>query len=406
MFEPSPPAGLAPDEKPILDLRRHGVILAGRIAAPAIVFLTPIALIVWSMITHGSNPAVADQTIKLSQSVLAVLAVPLLLWLAYNIYDWANDSFHVTNRRVIRAERNFIFSRDFKEANLSQIQNVAVTVPDPLASMLNYGTVIIETAAMAGKIEFDSVGDPFTVQRLLFALRGIPVPAQPPSPVPAIKSLRDIFLFLFPFVPILTADGSVVYHKHWFILLKVILLPVLFLLLALFAAVLTNTAVFLVLLAVVLPALWYQWANWENDIYVLTQNRIIDIVRIPLIKEERREALLEQIQNVSVTLPNLLSRILDMGTVFVETAGKAENFEFRTVPHPMAVKDEINRRLDAVRSNRKQADAEARRHELEEILTEFIRSQYGTLPPHQDGTPPGNGDTPPPEGTPPPAGQQ
>ena len=94
-----------------------------------------------------------------------------------------------------------------------------------------------------------------------------------------------------------------------------------------------------------------------------------------------------------------------MGTVLVETAGKAENFEFQTVPHPLAIKDEINRRVDALRAGRRQAEAEARRRELEDILAEFIRSQYGTLPP-PGGTPPGNGNAPPPGGTPPQSGQQ
>lgn len=390
MFQPSAPPGLAPDEVRILDRRRHGIILVARLAAPGLVLLVPLLLIIWSLLTYGSDPAVADATIRLSTTAVYLLIVPLALWAGYNLYDWMNDTFHVTSRRVIRSERNFIFSEDLKEANLSQIQNVSVEIPNPLASLLNYGTVIIETAAVAGKIEFDSIPDPHEVQRMLFELRGIPIPPQPPSSVPEFSSVTALLRYLLPLAPIYAPNGSVTYHKHWFILVQALAWPLLLLVLVTFAAGASGIMSLLLLLLVIIPVLLYQYANWVNDIYILTDVRIIDIVRVPLIREERREALLEQIQNVSVTLPNLLSRILDMGTVLVETAGKAENFQFLTVAHPLKVKDEINRRLDAVRIGRKQAESQARRQEIETILDEFIRKQHS--PPPGESVPPADDD--------------
>ncbi len=104
-------------------------------------------------------------------------------------------------------------------------------------------------------------------------------------------------------------------------------------------------------------------------------------MRIPLIREDRREALLEQIQNVQVTIPTFGSRLLDMGDVFVETAGKTENFKFQTVEHPGAIAEEVNRRLDAVRSRRRQAEAQARRAEIESVITQILQTQQGTPPP-------------------------
>jgi hypothetical protein len=206
-------------------------------------------------------------------------------------------------------------------------------------------------------------------------------PAGPPA-----QSWHDVLRAVFPFAPQEKPDGSIVYHKHWYILVQHMSLPVALILFVVAGAWLLSSWLPFVLLLGLIPMLVYQYVNWINDVYILTTNRIIDIYKIPLIREDRREALLEQIQNVQVTIPNFGSRLLDMGDVFVETAGKAENFMFKTVHHPGAVAQELNRRLDGVRSNRRQAESLARRQEIETILTQILQTQQGQQPP--SGAPP------------------
>ena len=148
----------------------------------------------------------------------------------------------------------------------------------------------------------------------------------------------------------------------------------------------SNPLVGWILVVLVLGIGWFQYANWVNDIYVLTEDKIIDIVRIPLIKEDRRVALLERIQNVRVDLPTFWSRLLDMGNVEVETAGKAENFLFQTVHHPNQIADEIQRRLESVRTNRKQQERQSQMGEVEQMVSEILARQQGAAPPA--GAPP------------------
>jgi membrane protein YdbS with pleckstrin-like domain len=384
-FQRSIPVRLESDEKVILDIRRHGMVLFIRLLPPLMILIVPVVLILLALLMRGSDPGLADTIIGLARAALVLLLLPLAVWAGFAVYDWGNDSFHITSKRVVRYDQTYFTSQRMMAARLSQIQNVSVTVPDPIAQSFDYGTVVIETAAQAGKIEFDNIGHPRDVQRLIFELRGVPTPPEQPAPPP--RGLRDLVLAMFPFVPITLPDGSILYHKHWFILVQVILLPVLLLFITLLTAVFIKSPLPLVLLVGILPLLLYQWANWENDIYILTDNRIIDIVRIPLVRENRREALLVQIQNVTVDIPNLQGRLLDMGDVFVETAGKAENFLFQTVEHPNAVAEEVNRRLDLVRSSRKQAEEESDRQHVEQMVSDIMQRQYGVAPP--------SGDTPP-----------
>jgi 4-amino-4-deoxy-L-arabinose transferase-like glycosyltransferase len=66
------------------------------------------------------------------------------------------------------------------------------------------------------------------------------------------------------------------------------------------APILLGYAVFLVI-----PALWWAWqfADWQNDTYHISSSRIIDINKRPFFgREERREADLERVQNITVTV--------------------------------------------------------------------------------------------------------
>jgi len=381
------PRKLEQDEYPILNIRRHKIVLVGRLLPVATILLVPVVLIVFSILTRNSDQQAADRTIRLSLQVFFLLLLPLGGWAAFIIYDWANDSFHVTNRRVIHFEQTYFTSQTMIEARLEQIQNVAVKIPNPLAQALHFGTVVIETAAQTGRIEFDSIPDPYRVQRTLFEVRNVPMP--PEKPPLEWKNLHDLLGYLFPFNPQIGPDGSVTYHKHWFILATAVAPPLAFLVLILALAIILRSALPLLLLLLDLPFLLYQYVNWINDVYILTDRHIIDIVRIPLIKEDRREALLDNIQNVSFTVPNLPSRLLQMGDVFVETAGKAENFLFQSVHHPEAVQREISRRVDALRAIRQQSESDLRRRETEAMIEEILR-RHNMLPPSS----PGNGQTP------------
>jgi hypothetical protein len=93
---------------------------------------------------------------------------------------------------------------------------------------------------------------------------------------------------------------------------------------------------------------WWLWkfADWQNEIYQVTTTRIIDVEQKPLyVREERREASLGMIQNISLEIPGILGKLLNYGSVTIETAG-AEAFTFDYVKDPRGVQADISRRAD------------------------------------------------------------
>lgn len=378
MFQPSVPVQLEPGEAVVRTMRRHGIILLGRILPPLVILLAPVFLIVWSLLTRSRDPVAARVTIDLSVNVLLVLIIPLAIWAIINAYDWLNDSFHVTTRRVIRLERHgIVHQEDLLQARLESIQNVAVRVPDPLAHSFGYGTVIIETAAQGTSIEFDSIPHPHDVQQIIQDVRGAPLPEKnEPAPAPSQPDAAPSRTFyIFPPNPLIAPNGVITWHKHWIVLVSALAAPSV--LLSIFLALwwLTRwTVVFLPLSLMMLLGMIFQYVNWWNDIYILTRDRIIDIERVPLIKEDRREAFLEQIQDVRLDTPNVFWRALHLGNVTIETAGRAESaFTFAAVPDPAWVQQIIMTR-------KKESHLWSSDWEAGQIVQRILRNQYQDTP--------------------------
>lgn len=179
-------------------------------------------------------------------------------------------------------------------------------------------------------------------------------------------------------------DDRVIWRKHWGILLKVTWRSQL---LWLFVLGLISVAVagwlgwflipgvspslfkgvLLALLLIAIPSLgWMVWEveDWRNDLYVVTDTHIIDIKRTPLLlRESRRQASLDNIQNTSASTKGFWAGRLKLGDVIIETAGEG-TFEFKQVRNPHKVQAEIDKRLAAYEARLRQQEASQRRAEM------------------------------------------
>lgn len=348
-------------------MRRHLMILLERNVLPLSLALVLIGFALWSASSHTTFVTVARALVFLLLSLISVRTI-------FQLYDWSNDSFIVTNRRVIRIERTYFVSERRHEASLRQIQNVSIQVRNPLEQLLNFGDVLIETASRAGVIRFDGVPDPREVQIRIFQLIGH---AQPRGE----RQERLHWLVrLLPFAPLMEGD-VVTWHKHWIVLLRKTIVPglLLFALPGVFAFLTRADLVpvdfitlFVVTLLWLIDLLWFVWQyqDWRNDEYLMTPDRLIDIERIPFVFEDKKEASLSQVQDVRYEIPSLEARILGWGHVYIETAGQARNFDFLYVPHPRAVQEEVMRRVGAFRAQQRMRDAQAQ-------FEEWHRSAHG-----------------------------
>jgi uncharacterized membrane protein YdbT with pleckstrin-like domain len=105
-------------------------------------------------------------------AVVFGLVVTLLLvgiWLWWNFENWGNDQYIVTTDRIIDIESLPLGFRSRRtETTFDRIQNVSYDIPHPVATILNYGTVTIFTAGAVGKLDFEFVRNPKTVQAEIF----------------------------------------------------------------------------------------------------------------------------------------------------------------------------------------------------------------------------------------------
>jgi uncharacterized membrane protein YdbT with pleckstrin-like domain len=183
-----------------------------------------------------------------------------------------------------------------------------------------------------------------------------------------------VFTYFLP--PLRHEQGdTITWRKHWVALLKPIALPSALLLASTTGVVIlmsvtsgnlrtVSLIVYGVALVILFP--WWLWRfdDWQNDIYQVTPTRIIDVERLPFyLREDRREASLGMIQNVQFEIPGFLGKVLNFGSVTIETAG-AGAFTFDLVKDPSGVQAEIFRRMEAFQGRQSQAAAERHRSEL------------------------------------------
>lgn len=97
-------------------------------------------------------------------------------------------------------------------------------------------------------------------------------------------------------------------------------------------------------------AFWYlatfgytlsNFLHWFFNIYIVTNERLVDIDFLYLLYKRFSEAELVKIQDISFTSGGLLATIFDFGSVSIETAGEAPNLIFEKVPHPEQVVETI-----------------------------------------------------------------
>ncbi len=179
-------------------------------------------------------------------------------------------------------------------------------------------------------------------------------------------------------------EDQVIWRKHWGVLIKVTYRPLLlfvvllvFFLISLAARLgwfnvldLLPSTFDVALLALglsLLPAwAWLAWEveDWRNDLYIVTDTHIIDIERTPLLlKESKRQARLDDIQNTQAATKGFWAGLFKLGDVTIETAGEGV-FTFKQVRNPTKVQEEIDKRRNARRDRLRQEQVNQQRADI------------------------------------------
>jgi uncharacterized membrane protein YdbT with pleckstrin-like domain len=406
---------LRSDEMVYFLARKHPILLYQAMVLPALLLVVPILGAIWSLLTGAITP-------------LAVGAIVFLFdlgWAVWRAIDWSNDYYVVTNQRVVWLEKVIGLYDSRQEAPLSTILSVGVET-DMTGRLLDYGNVIVRT--FVGRIPFHYVTHPRQAARMIeeywqrtkqlsmsaekeamkdaireklgITVASVPVPAAPPpakepAPRPPVR-MRDVFLKMLGANTLkirYEIGDTVIYHKHWIVLLQQIWLPAVFVLgivglwfarvftvaasptLALFQ--MTPNGLQVDTLSLGLPIVlvpfvaWlaYQVADWSNDTFQVTAEQIVDIDRKPFGTEERRAAPLENILSTEYERLGLIGNLFNFGTVHITVGGAKLAFE--DVLDPATVQSDIDRRRMARIAKTNQAKVSAERDRIAEWLAAY-----------------------------------
>lgn len=83
---------------------------------------------------------------------MSVLTFMLLEWLSYYLDVWI-----ITDQRIVDVRQHSLFHRTVSEISMDRIQDVTVDVPGFIPTMLDFGTIRIQTAGEQGEFVISEV---------------------------------------------------------------------------------------------------------------------------------------------------------------------------------------------------------------------------------------------------------
>lgn len=154
-----PTEKLDKDEHIVIFLRRHWFVLFSKYLFMALLGLAPIA--VYILAKQLFPTSLANESVRAVVG-LSVSIYYLFIWLTmYTVFiDYYLDVWIVTNHRIIDREQKGLFHLTVSEQSIKQVQDVSSNMQGILPTLLEYGDVLIQSAAAKNKFQFKQVPEP------------------------------------------------------------------------------------------------------------------------------------------------------------------------------------------------------------------------------------------------------
>jgi hypothetical protein len=380
--------------------RKHRFLLIRALTLP-VLLLFPVLGILWLAFMLPS----IGLTLGLVGGFLLVLD---LAWGFWRYLDWGNDYYIVTNQRVIWLEKVIGLYDSRTEAGVATILSVS-SETDYWGRMWDYGTVVVRT--FTGQIRLDFVRHPKQAAAMIEeywnrakegsrranqevmrkAIRlsiGVdkppPQPAAPTTPPKPPKKKSAFQIWRQYAFRMRVDEGNVVtYHKHIFILIRdsgpyavgIVFLALLMLTWPIwfnFSLPSWLALLFLLIMFVLFCVGTYEYMDWENDIYQVTPDQIVDVTRKPFGTEDRKAAPLENILSTEYKRTGILGMFLNFGSVMIMVGGA--QFRFEDVADPPSVQQDIVRRQQGRMAKKREVESAVERDRMAEWLAVYSRT--------------------------------
>jgi hypothetical protein len=367
------------DEEVKMVVRKHPLFLV-RPALPALGVLLVLAVVL-SLFARAPSFGAVWALVSAILGVLLLVALGFFLWRDF-INWWVNIDI-ITNKRVISC-RGFILPTR-KVTTLDKIVQVSVEQNSFLSVLLRYGDVHLYLSG--GSYIMKDVPLPHEVRDAVHGVhQDFKQRVKPPEKLPALRDpemtalidklgkkekvpelpnaddrynqwhnpallRRPLRRFGGPLrlsanVTYASDEQTVMYiqRSKWLLAFR-LAVPVLILL-----ACLVLTFVFppLALITVfgavaMLIAIGLVIINFVDDVFILTNKRIIDIERkFIFFFEERIEAEYKNIKDTKIQVRNVFQLMLDVGNLTIETPGNNPDIKMTLIDHPFFIADKIN----------------------------------------------------------------
>ncbi|MEI7988458.1 MAG: cyclic nucleotide-binding domain-containing protein [Chloroflexota bacterium] len=385
------------DENVYLIVRHHPIFLFLKMFLSIFLYLGAIALFVFG----------ADS----QYGTLFLLGIVLIgvasVWGYWHYIDYINDYYVITNQRVVYLQKVIGLYDSRQEAPMGAIRAVDAK-STWIARIIGYGDVAIRT--FTGGIVLTEVNFPHQVIALIDELRertktvqlkmkeqvlrqtlreNIGLDKKPPPPPattapPYVISKRRIKLHK-PFRMRLEEGAAITFRRHWIIFFRKAWLSTIAMILSSAVIIvgllmgdmqddilsLTTAIVGVVLLMASFLWTLYHYVDWQNDIYRVTADQILDIERRPFGNEQRKSAPLESILSLNVERKNLIGIMLNFGDVVIDAGGT--KLIFKSIYEPTLAQLAISHRMEALKKRKEEALFAEENRRVAEWITMYHR---------------------------------
>jgi PASTA domain-containing protein/PH (Pleckstrin Homology) domain-containing protein len=372
--------GQQPDEVIRRIVREHPIFFV-RTTVPLLLSLIFFGLVVWLQ-TRGVAPQAFFPVLYL----IAIIAiVGTALYSLYRIFElwWVNIDI-ITNKRIL-TWHGLLNNPTRDEIGIEKVTMVAVDQDTLLRILLNYGNVHLYLAG-GKQIFLKNVLNPKAVRDDIDGIAQSYKASKPPKPAPpaltndtmagALQQLAE-----HEKLPTLPNADAKYAHRHspnklrgplrrfggplriecdvhydaeeftvmyiirsiWVLIVRLIL-PVLLLLVTIIGALIARVLfpLFAVASVVDLVIIGLVIISYVDDVFILTNKRIIDINRkLIILSEQHDTTTYDKITKVEVKSPNVILLALSIGNLDVTTPGNNPDIHMRHIAHPFFIQDRI-----------------------------------------------------------------
>lgn len=334
-----------------------------------------------------------------------IIALPLtallIILIAYNYFEWANDELIITDRRVVSIQRTILnFKTQINEIPLDAIHEVNVALPplsDIAGRMLGYGSIIIKTSGDTNNIRLDEIPNPKSVQQAIFTHRKTYEQAQHEANRNAMRGelskaiggtttgtggssggvvttpTTQPGLFTLEYT---NDKGETVFRKHWLLLLAHIFPPLILFVAGIVVFIIGVVGPLIPAAVIGLSLFWLYIADWDwrNDLYIVGDQTVTLIHRRPFfLQDEKDQILLAQVDNVVSDTQGIMNTIFQIGQVKLLLTGTDEKNakRFTNVYNPQHIQQEISRRQDRAAALKRQEDAQRQQQTIIDYLSVY-----------------------------------